>query len=97
MGRRKEALDSLAAIHRAKDSGKIAYVSSYFTALVYTGLGEKKKALDALDSALEEKCDWMIYLAVEPRWEEIRGEQRFVSLVRRVGIKRSLKSTSGRK
>jgi len=96
MGRRPEALDSLAAIYQAKDSGRIAYASSYFTALVYNGLGEKKKALDALDSAFEEKCDWLIYLGVEPRWEELRGEQRFVRLMRRVGIKRSLKITSGR-
>jgi DNA-binding winged helix-turn-helix (wHTH) protein len=85
-GNRKKALASLNLIYEAKKKNKIAYVSSYFEALVYTGLGEKRKALDALDKAFKERCDWLIHLAVEPRWETLRGEKRFVNLMRRVGL-----------
>jgi tetratricopeptide (TPR) repeat protein len=88
-GRSKEALGCLDTIRRAKAEGTIAYVSSYFEALIYWGLGEKKPALDALERAFEEKCDWLIYLAVEPRWKVLRDEKRFAGLLRRVGLKRT--------
>jgi tetratricopeptide (TPR) repeat protein len=85
-GRREEALASLDAIRWAMNAGTIAYVSSYFDALVYAGLGEYKRSLDALDRAAEEKCDWLIYLAVEPRWRDLRSDPRFASLQVRIGL-----------
>ena len=91
-GRRKLALNCLDSLHRAKEEGQIAYVSSWFTALIHTGLGEKEKALNALDEAFKEKCDWLIYLAVEPRWKILHNEKRFRTLQQRVGIGR-LKQT----
>lgn len=89
MGHREEALNSLAAIYKAKETGRIVYVSGYFDALVHAGLGESKKSLDALERAYDEKCDWLVHLGVEPRWKELRREKRFVNLMRRVGIKNS--------
>jgi hypothetical protein len=89
MGRRKDALHSLGTIYKARDAGRIVYASSFFDALVYTGLGEKKIALDALEKAYAEKCDCLIHLGVDPRWSELHTEKRFLSLMRRVGIKYS--------
>ncbi|MCL5670081.1 MAG: hypothetical protein M1423_02110, partial [Acidobacteria bacterium] len=88
MGDRKKALGQLALLNRAKTDKKIAYVSSYFEALVRVGLGERKRSLDALERAFEERCDWLIYLAVEPRWEKLRSEKRFLKLLHRVGIRK---------
>ena len=85
-GRKKDALRCLDGIREAQRSGKIAYASSFYDAIVYAGLGEKGKALDALEKAYEEKCDWLIYLAVEPRWNSIQNEKRFQRLVERVGL-----------
>jgi tetratricopeptide (TPR) repeat protein len=86
MRNRKKALDMVASLDQAKRDGKIAYVSSYFEALAWAGLGQKGRCLDALERAFDERCDWLIHLAVEPRWRELRGERRFLSLARRIGI-----------
>jgi tetratricopeptide (TPR) repeat protein len=64
----------------------IAYVSGYLEALVYVGLGDHPHALEALERSYQEKCDWLIYLKVEPRWQPLRHEKRFQSLLRKVGL-----------
>jgi tetratricopeptide (TPR) repeat protein len=89
MGHRKDALKCLGELLAKKESGKIAYVSGWHEALVRAGLRETKPALDALDKAFDEKCDWLIYLGVDPRWRELRGERRFQSLLRRIGIRKT--------
>lgn len=85
-GRRDEALLCLGTIRKAKEAGTLAYASSYFDALVYAGLRDRRRALQALDRAFEEQCDWLIYLAVEPRWNALRNEPQFRRLLTRVGL-----------
>jgi tetratricopeptide (TPR) repeat protein len=65
---------------------KVQWVSPYFFALVHAGFGEIKPALTCLDKAAEERCDWMIHLGVEPRWDCLRSERQFKELLERVGI-----------
>jgi len=81
---RKNALRQLARLKEALLDKKIAYFSGYYEALVRAGLREKARCMDALERAFEERCDWLIYLAVEPRWKEMRGERRFQNLLSRV-------------
>jgi tetratricopeptide (TPR) repeat protein len=79
----RSALRELRELHR---KGRIAYSPAYCDALVYVGLDDKKRALDALEKAYEQNCDWLIHLAVEPRWFKIRNERRFKALMRKVRI-----------
>jgi tetratricopeptide (TPR) repeat protein len=88
LGNRKAALRHLSDIYRAKKTVPLAYVSSYFDALVYAGLDESSRALDALYKSLEEKCDWLIYLGVEPRWSALRTDRRFADLMGHIGLKK---------
>lgn len=85
-GNRAEALKSLDILKQAIDVGKIAYVSSYLKALVFAGLGDKNRCLNALQKAFDERCDWLIHMAVEPRWRELQGEERFRTLLRHIGV-----------
>lgn len=85
-GNRREALKQLIALDRARENQQIAYVSSYFVALVRAGLGDTNLALNALEKAFKERCDWMIYLAVEPRWKGLRKGKRYRRLLRSVGL-----------
>jgi DNA-binding winged helix-turn-helix (wHTH) protein/TolB-like protein len=55
-------------------------------ALVYAGLGEKDPAFTWLEKAHEQRLFRMSWLKVEPRWDTIRGDPRFASLLRRMGI-----------
>jgi hypothetical protein len=62
------------------------YISPLYFAAVYSGLGEKSKALDWLDKAYEERNDRLIYLGVDPISDPLRSEERFRDLLRRVGL-----------
>ncbi|MGH7973833.1 MAG: tetratricopeptide repeat protein, partial [Limisphaerales bacterium] len=86
MGDRTKALKCMSSLRRAQISWPTAYVSSYYDALIWTGLDEKEKALDALEKAYEEKCDWLVQLAVEPRWKRLHDEPRFKNLREKVGL-----------
>jgi serine/threonine-protein kinase len=60
------------------------YVSPYWLAVVYVGLGETEAALRWLEEAAQERFDWMGALGVEPTFDPLRGEARFQELARQV-------------
>lgn len=62
------------------------YVSAYFIAEIYAGLGDKDHAFEWLEQAYEERAVLMISLQSNPKWDSLRADPRFKSLVRRVGL-----------
>ena len=60
---------------------------AYYEALIRIGLGENDRALDCLESALAQNCDWLIFLNVEPCWKDLRKSRRFGKLSEKVGLK----------
>ena len=62
------------------------YVSSYNIALIYNGLDERDKTLDWLERAYKERDPKMVFLKVEPKWNNLRDDPRFQDLVRRIGL-----------
>lgn len=60
------------------------YVPPYHVALVYNALGESEKALDYLEKAFTEKDVRMVWLKVEPKWNNLRNEPRFIALMKRM-------------
>jgi len=62
------------------------YVPPYNFAVVYNGLGESDKALDHLEKAFAEKNVLMVFLKVEPKWNNLRNEPRFIDLMRRMNF-----------
>jgi TolB-like protein/Flp pilus assembly protein TadD len=83
MGKRKEALEivqELAAMSRRR------YVSPFDTALVYMGLAEKDTAFAWLDKALAQRCYEMVWLKVDPRWDVLRSDPRFTSILDAIGL-----------
>ncbi len=55
-------------------------------AAVYAGLGEKRKALEWLERAYEEREGWLIEIKVDPRFDSLRSEPQFQDLLRRMGL-----------
>jgi tetratricopeptide (TPR) repeat protein len=86
LGNKSAARSALRELRELYKKGRIAYLPSYCEALVYAGLNDKARTLDALEKAYKQRCDWLIHLAVEPRWVNIRNEKRFKALMKRVGI-----------
>jgi len=79
-GDRDAALALVASLGPAQGSKDGAALFSYETALVDLGLGERARALDALERAKRERSGWMVYVDVDPRLDPLRGEERFQSL-----------------
>jgi hypothetical protein len=58
------------------------YVPPTSIALIYDGLGKRDKALDYLEKGFSEKDVRMVFLKVEPKWNNLRNEPRFVDLMK---------------
>lgn len=65
-----------------------------FIALVYAALGDKDEAFQWLERAYKEHDDDLALLKVDPRWDSLRGDPRFMSLLQRVGLPSSNHLTS---
>jgi hypothetical protein len=55
-------------------------------AVIYLGLGDKEKALSALDRAYAAHDLQLRYLGVDPHYDPLRSEPRFQELIRKVGL-----------
>jgi TolB-like protein/DNA-binding winged helix-turn-helix (wHTH) protein/Tfp pilus assembly protein PilF len=76
------------ALHVLDELAKHRYVSKYERAVVLAGLAENDEALASLEQAFQERSSWMTKLNVDHRLDGLRGDARFSSLLRRVGIGR---------
>lgn len=84
-GRRPEArqvLDDLRALSARK------YVTPYGVALVHAGLGNIEEAFTALDQAVADRSHWLVWLKLDPRFDNLHSDPRFDALVRRIGLSR---------
>src|SRR5579864_8753606 len=59
---------------------KKQYVSPYYFAVVYVGLGEHERALDWLERAFADRSNGLVFLKVEPELDDLRANRRFVAL-----------------
>jgi TolB-like protein/Tfp pilus assembly protein PilF len=62
------------------------YVPPIHRALASLGLGEREKVNSALAEAVAERDVRLTFLAIEPRWDELRGDKQFEDIRRRVGL-----------
>ncbi len=62
------------------------HVSPHNIALVYIGLGEPEEALAWLERAFEQRDGRMVFLKVEPKWNDLRGNPRFQDLLQRLSF-----------
>jgi TolB-like protein/Tfp pilus assembly protein PilF len=69
---------------------KQGYVASSDFAIVHAGLGERDRAIAWLERAREERDSHLPHLNVDPRLADLRGEPRFKTLLKRVGLKADL-------
>jgi len=67
------------------DLAKRRYVSPYGRALIHLGLGDDE-VFDWLERSYNERAGWLIYLATDPRYDPLRQDARFRSLLERLGL-----------
>lgn len=60
------------------------YVAPYYVATIYAGLGEKEKAIERLRLAKTDRFIGMVWLKVNPRFDNLRGEAGFIELMQQM-------------
>jgi hypothetical protein len=55
--------------------------------MIYNGLGERDQALAELEKAFNERDARIMLLKVEPKWDNLRTEPRFIDLIKRLNFK----------
>jgi len=82
-GKRDEARHLLEELQRV---AKEKYVSPFPVAATYVGLGETDKAFEMLEKAYVERSWAMGMLKVNPIFDPIRSDRRYVELLRRMNL-----------
>jgi len=80
-GRRAEAQKIL---EQLRERAARAYVSPYFVAAVYAGLGESDRAFEWLEKSYADRHPGMILLKSDPRFDALRRDPRLSGLIRRI-------------
>lgn len=83
-GNRTAALKILASLHSLAEE---RYVSPFDSALIYMGLGETEQAFAWLEKVYAIRSYELVPIRVDPRFDSLRTERRFSSLLERMGLK----------
>jgi len=73
-------------LNELKQASTRQYIAPKHIALIYGGLSLKDEMFAWLEKAYEDRDVSLTFIKVEPRWDEYRGEPRFVDLMKRVGF-----------
>jgi len=52
--------------------GERLRISSWFYAIIYAGAGEEDRVREYLEAAVDERCDFLLHVELEPRFEQYR-------------------------
>ena len=82
-GRKEEARKELNTL---LDPSGTKSGSAYSVALVYSALDEPAKTFEWLEKGFEHRDPLMTFLKVEPKWNRLRGDARFIQLMKRMNL-----------
>jgi adenylate cyclase len=80
-GRKREATRLLEQLIK-----KYEYVPCWFLAMAWVGLGDRERALEALEQAFRDHEPCMVSLKVDAIFDPLRKEKRYKNMVRGVGL-----------
>jgi TolB-like protein/DNA-binding winged helix-turn-helix (wHTH) protein/Tfp pilus assembly protein PilF len=75
-----------ALIKELKETARYRYVSGFFFAEAYAGLGQRDQAITWLERAYGEHDQWMVFANSYPGLDRLRSEPRFQALMRRMNF-----------
>jgi adenylate cyclase len=82
-GQRDKAMEIVRELNQLTNQ---RFVSPYCQALVHLGLREKDKAMDWLEKAYEEGSIWLGWLKVDPVYDPLRSNPRFLVLYKKLNF-----------
>ena len=78
--------DALKVLHELQNLSKQRYVSPYYFALVYAGLGDNQQAVAWLQKAHKERQPYLMLMKVEPVFDKLHSDPGFIAIERSVGL-----------
>jgi tetratricopeptide (TPR) repeat protein len=82
-GKRNEAFR---AVQELEQLSRSQFVQPTLFALVFAALEDKTEAFDWLEIAFAKRDEDLSILKVDPRWDCLRGDQKFKELIKAVGL-----------
>jgi serine/threonine protein kinase/tetratricopeptide (TPR) repeat protein len=73
-------------LHKLRQLSKQKYVSPFYSALIYMGLGQKDQTFEWLERAYEKRDHWLETLKVHPMLDSLRSDPRFIALLKKMGL-----------
>ena len=83
LGRRAEALRD---VEELKARASNAYTVPLLVARIHAALGEKEKALELLQKVYDDRSESVVWLKVDPTFDNLRGDARFQALMKKAGL-----------
>jgi tetratricopeptide (TPR) repeat protein len=87
----EEVLEKIAALPTER------YVIPYHVALIHHFLGDREETFVALEDAFEQRDLWLVWLGVEPAFDELRSDARFQRLLVLTGLAQSAERVDRRR
>ena len=82
-GKMKEALRIMSELH---ELSKRRYVSPFELASIHFAVGQVDEGFDWLTRAFQDRCFELVAIKVDPRFDALRGDPRFVALFNQLGL-----------
>jgi len=74
------------ALSELRELSRRSHVDPFFFGIIYAGLRQADKAFEWFDKAYQDRSEELLMLKVDPRFDSVRSDPRFSSLVRRIGL-----------
>jgi TolB-like protein/DNA-binding winged helix-turn-helix (wHTH) protein/Tfp pilus assembly protein PilF len=78
--------DALKLLAQLEALSKKQYVSPFYVAIVYLGLGKNELAMNWLEKAYDDRSNGLVFLKVEPELDPLRSDPRFGALLRKLNF-----------
>lgn len=73
-------------LRQLEELSKQRYVTPYGRARIYAALGDSDETFKWLETAYQQRANWMVLLKVDPRFDDFRSDPRFQGLIRRMNF-----------
>ncbi len=81
-------VEARAVLAALQELSKTRYVAPYNFAIIYNAIGETDTAFDYLEKAFAEKNVLMVFLKIDPKWNNLKNDPRYKDLLLRTGLRR---------
>jgi tetratricopeptide (TPR) repeat protein len=78
--------EALRLLQQLMAQSKKQYVSPFYVAIVYIGLGKTETAMDWMERAFADRSNGLVFLKVEPEVDPLRSNPRFIALQKRLNF-----------